>query len=117
MATTREITRQVRLNEWKKVFQAKAESGLSAKDFCELNNISRDKYFYWLTIARKEELNQNSNPLVALPDPSTLPSEIVSNPVTIPGTVKLNIGNVEVTVDQNTTPDMLRMVIGVLKNA
>lgn len=117
MATTREITRQVRLNEWKKVFQAKAESRLSAKAFCERNNISRDKYFYWLTQARKEELRQNGNQLVALPDPATLASELVAGSIASLGSVKLNINGVEITVDQNTTPAMLKMVIGVLKNA
>lgn len=117
----RQYTRQVRLKEWKKVFQARNESGLSVKAFCEANNISKDKYFYWMGIARQEQIKQADNQLVQLPNPETLPSEVSSySPVGIlpsPTTIKLHINGVDVTVDQDTTPAMLKMVIGVIKDA
>jgi len=45
---TRTETRQIRLAQWCKIFQQKAESGLTAKEFCAINNISRDaEYPHW----------------------------------------------------------------------
>ena len=51
--STREETRQLRLASWQQIFADRAASGLSVKDYCEANNLKRDQYFYWLSIARK----------------------------------------------------------------
>lgn len=50
--TTRTETRRIRLAQWHKIFQQKAESGLTAKEFCAINNISRDAHFYWQNLVR-----------------------------------------------------------------
>lgn len=59
--STREETRQLRLASWQKIFADRATSELSAKDYCEANNLKRDQYFYWQSIARK-------NALAAMPE-------------------------------------------------
>ena len=51
--STRKETRQIRLASWKQIFADHAASGLSVRTYCEANNIKRDQYFYWQTIARK----------------------------------------------------------------
>jgi len=42
---TRDEVRQMRIREWKKVFEDKASSGLSAKEYCQQNGIGKDQYF------------------------------------------------------------------------
>ena len=59
--STRAETRQLRLASWQQIFADRAASGLSVKDYCEANNLKRDQYFYWLSIARK-------NALAAMPE-------------------------------------------------
>ena len=54
--STREETRQLRLAAWKQIFADHAASGLSVRAYCEANNIKRDQYFYWQSIARKAAL-------------------------------------------------------------
>lgn len=44
--STREETRQLRLEAWKQIFADHAASGLSVKAYCEANNIKKDQYFY-----------------------------------------------------------------------
>ena len=54
---TRDEVRQMRIREWKKVFEDKAASGLSAKEYCQQNGIGKDQYFYWQKIVRESVLN------------------------------------------------------------
>lgn len=54
--STRAETRQLRLEAWKQIFADHAASGLSVKAYCEANNIKKDQYFYWQSIARKAAL-------------------------------------------------------------
>lgn len=55
---TRDEVRQMRIREWKKVFEDKASSGLSAKECCQQNGIGKDQYFYWQKIVRESVLNE-----------------------------------------------------------
>lgn len=59
--STREGTLQLRLASCQQIFADRAASGISVKDYCEANNLKRDQYFYWQSIARK-------NALVAMPE-------------------------------------------------
>lgn len=53
ISSTREGTRQLRLASCQQIFADRAASGISVKDYCEANNLKRDQYFYWQSIARK----------------------------------------------------------------
>ncbi len=55
---TREEVREMRIREWKKVFEDKAASGLSAKEYCQQNGIGKDQYFYWQKIVRESVLDE-----------------------------------------------------------
>lgn len=55
---TRNEIRQMRICEWKKVFEDKAASGLSAKEYCQQNGIGKDQFFYWQKIVRESVLNE-----------------------------------------------------------
>lgn len=65
--STRAETRQLRLEAWKQIFADHAASGLSVKAYCEANNIKKDQYFYWQSIARKAALAEMPENHQALP--------------------------------------------------
>ena len=67
---TRDEVRRMRIREWKKVFEDKAASGLSAKEYCQQNGIGKDQYFYWQKIVRESVLNEiKPNRFTELPVP------------------------------------------------
>ena len=54
----------------RKVFEDKAASGLSAKEYCQQNGIGKDQYFYWQKIVRESVLNEiKPNRFTELPVP------------------------------------------------
>ena len=38
---------QVRMQQWYSIIRSQKESGLTVDAFCEANNISKNRYFYW----------------------------------------------------------------------
>ena len=52
MNIAKEATRQFRIQQWAKIIQDKNQSGLTVKEYCEKNNLTRDTYFYWVFLAK-----------------------------------------------------------------
>lgn len=48
MSEAKELTNQYRLEHWAAIIQKCINSGKMVNDWCVENNISRDKYYYWL---------------------------------------------------------------------
>ena len=48
MSEAKELTNQYRLEYWAAIIQECISSGKLVNDWCIENNISRDKYYYWL---------------------------------------------------------------------
>lgn len=44
----RQIKTQMHIQEWTKLIDARQSSGLSIKEWCEQNNLSQSKYYYYL---------------------------------------------------------------------
>ena len=44
---TKLVANQYKLQQWAAIIQECRTSGMMIKDWCEENNISRDKYYYW----------------------------------------------------------------------
>lgn len=68
--STNSLLHQARLAEWAPHIADQKASGLTVTAWCEQNNISRDKFFYWKRLLKDEAVSQ------MLPDivPITLPS-------------------------------------------
>ena len=49
---TRLATNQIRLQQWAAIIHDRKESGLKVDDYCKLNNLSRNAYYYWLKSKR-----------------------------------------------------------------
>lgn len=48
MSEAKELTSQYRLEQWANIIQECVSSGKLVNDWCAENNISRDRYYYWL---------------------------------------------------------------------
>lgn len=68
------LTRQMKLQQWTEIIQARIESGLTVAKWCEQNSINPAKYYYWLKRIRQTACDN-------LPAVKTQTSNIV--PVTI----------------------------------
>lgn len=72
MNDAKALTTQHRLEQWAMIAQECVSSGLPAKDWCKANNISRDKYYYWL-----RKLKLSSGETVRMKASATKPPCIV----------------------------------------
>ncbi len=74
--STNSLIHQAKLAEWAPHIADQKASGLTVTAWCEQNNISRDKFFYWKRLLKDEAVSQ------MLPDivPITLPSVSTKNP-------------------------------------
>lgn len=52
------ISQEVRMHEWAAIIKEARESGLSIRQWCKLNNITEQKYYYWLKRIRKNITEQ-----------------------------------------------------------
>lgn len=62
---------------WKKHIIDRKLSGLTVKAYCEENNLTAGRYYYWLRIIQNECMEYSSSAEASLPTSST--EEIVSN--------------------------------------
>ena len=44
---TRKVANEYRLTQWAETIQAQKSSGQNIREWCELNGITRQRYFYW----------------------------------------------------------------------
>ena len=67
------VTHQAKLEHWTMMLKEQKNSGLSVKDWCSQNSITKDQYFYWKRKV-KESLLESALPEivpVVLPSPTS----------------------------------------------
>lgn len=119
---TRAETRQIRIAQWRKIFEERSRSGLTVREFCARNNLSRDAFFYWQDIVRKDALSDMKQPaLIELKPPVSESTLVKSDERLSPGILKpqlaITINNATIQVDSNTPKELLSMVLEVISNA
>lgn len=117
--STREKNRQLRLEAWKQIFADHAASGLSVKAYCEANNIKKDQYFYWQSIARKAalaEMPEKSSGFALLEPPKHGNVLDVSSPEPLPSMI-IDIGKFRISLAEGIRKEQLAAVLGVIANA
>lgn len=50
--------RDVQMAVWKRRIQERQDSGMTIDQWCHKNKLSKNSYYYWLKVIRKEELKQ-----------------------------------------------------------
>ena len=107
--TTKEITRQYRLNRWIEIIKECRSSGQKISEWCAEKDISTASYYYWLKLVRTaacESLpalnsgNQQivpvkmpTSPAVAKPKPKPVQHDSISHIILRVGSVALELHN------------------------
>ena len=114
--STREETRQLRLASWQHIFADRAASGLSVKDYCEVNNLKRDQYFYWQSIARKNALAAmpENTPGFALLEAPKQESAIHGSSQDPLPSITIELGNIRLSLANGIRKEQLAAVLEVI---
>ena len=72
--STKSILHQAKLNEWAIRLADQKSSGLSVAAWCEQNNLSQYKFFYWKRLLKDEAITQMLPEIVPLALPTTIPN-------------------------------------------
>ena len=83
--STKSILHQAKLNEWASRFADQKSSGLSVAEWCEQNNLSQYKFFYWKRQLKEEAIEQVLPEIVPLTMPSVQPNEPLAIPTATVG--------------------------------
>ena len=111
--TTREATRQYRLQRWQAIFHDRIESGLSVKDYCQTHSITKDSYYYWQKIAREAAIaGTGPGPVFA----ELKPGETTRYNTFIPQ-ITVQIGSMVLGANSETPEDLLLRAVKILKYA
>ena len=82
---TKQAIHQAFLDQWASLIKDQQASGMTVKDWCYLNNISRHKYNYWKHRLKEEFIQSIPQEIVPL-DFSELSSDTTHTPFTAPNT-------------------------------
>ena len=66
---------QVRMQQWANIIRNQKESGLTIDAFCEANNISKNRFFYWQKKIRETAIQAVGNRFVEVTTPVNNQSE------------------------------------------
>lgn len=58
LTTMKAAKHEIQKQQWREMIKRHKESGLTIRQWCEENNISHGKYYYWLRVIREESLIQ-----------------------------------------------------------
>lgn len=130
--------KQVKIRYWLDVIHQCRDSGLTNESWCKQNNVPIKQYYYWLSKIRKmalEDLPRRQNGTREISDKqlsaerkiSIIPeNQFVEVPIQIPRVtepvlqnaatgITVYMENVRVEIPENTSPELLRMVLQVVK--
>lgn len=60
MSEAKKLTDKYRLDQWAAIIQECIKSGKQVNEWCAENNISRDKYYYWLRKVKLAVAHENT---------------------------------------------------------
>ena len=115
---TRLATKQIKAQQCAKVIKDRLDSGLKVTEYCELHNISKTQYYYWLRAIREHCIETQAPQLVELQPPAEVPQDnksCVSDGFEIEMLIK--IGNASLGINSATPKSLIRKVMEVLSNA
>lgn len=72
--STKSFLHQARLNEWAVRITDQKSSGLTVTEWCQKNNLSKYKFFYWQHLLKDEAVSQMLPEIVPLAMPSIIDS-------------------------------------------
>ena len=84
-------------------------------EFCELNNISRNQYYYWLRKLKEHTLERSGFTFVELDEP--VEPEAAPIDAAMSNDIVVSLGDACITVKEGVSRHLLEMVVRVIRNA
>ena len=116
---TKLVANQYKLQHWAAVIQECRTSGMMIKDWCEENNITRDKYYYWQRKVREAACESLTKQAPDSQSFAEIPTVLTRDTITESFQTELTIlvADSVISVNRSTDPLLLKTVIKVLKDA
>ncbi len=118
------VTRKAKLDHWAQIFREQKSSGLTVKDWCSQNGITKDQFFYWKRKLKESVLE------TALPDivPVTTSSQGLTSctsctSLTTPGIpdtdflARITIQDISIEIGSGASEQLVSCIIKAVRNA
>ena len=109
---TRLATRQYRLNKWAGIIHDSCESSMNVSEYCEMHDISKNSYYYWLKKLKENVLETSSVAFAKITPYSTDTDDDRKIK-----DISVNIGRAIINIPVGTSKEILIMVVDVLNDA
>ena len=110
------VSKQLRLSRGSALVKACQESGLSVKDWCEMNGITKDTYYYWKRKLKDLCLDQMDMPSFVDISGESLP-QTPAAPTGPEASASLILPGFRIDVYEGASPAFLRKLMEAAKNA
>ena len=117
------VTHQVKLDRWTTLLNEQKSSGLSVKDWCSQNGISRDRFFYWKRKLKESLIESVLPDIVPVAIPASTPGCTTLTTCTTPKTpytdfhVRLTIHDVSIELGSGASEQLISGIIKAVRNA
>ena len=108
---TKLATTQIRMTEWAAIIKDCKSSGMKVHDYCQLHDISRDAYYYWLRKVKTAALQQAGFVELPLPEVKPVPGTDFTTQLVIKAA-----GN-EICINNDTPAELITRVLDVIRHA
>ena len=108
---TKLATTQIRMTEWAAIIKDCKSSGMKVDDYCQLHDISRDAYYYWLRKVKTAALQQAGFVELPLPEVKRVPGTDFTTQLIIK-----TAGN-EIRINNDTPAELITRVLDVIRHA
>lgn len=136
MAEARAVKKQLSMQYWTSIFADRKSSGLNIDEYCKINNISRNSYFYWLRQIRENVASSIEPAEISLPIPAAagtlvelVPSQSSLKPAVVSSvpqisvspdtdeTINISVNGVTIPVRSCTSDELLIKIMRAARNA
>ena len=108
---TKLATTQIRMTEWAAIIKDCKSSGMKVHDYCQLHDISRDAYYYWLRKVKTAALQQAGFVELPLPELKSVHGTDFTTQLVIKAA-----GN-EISINNDTPAELIARVLDVIRHA
>ena len=136
MSEARAVKKQLSMQYWASIIADRKSSGLNIDEYCKINNISRNSYFYWLRQIRENVASSIEPAEISLPIPAAagtlvelVPSQSSLKPAVVSSvpqisvspdtdeTINISVNGVTIPVRSCTSDELLIKIMRAARNA
>lgn len=114
---TRQTIHTAQLEKWAVLIQDQIQSGLTIREWCELNNLSIHKYNYWKHILKEECISSLVPDIVPISVPAN-PTVVETPAYSIPQScIRIVVRDVSMDIPQSASEDFIARIIKAVRYA